>query len=92
MLYVVFYETNPDALDRIEEHFPAHCARWSVYAEAGTLLMIGPFSDVTRGAMGIFTTREAADTFVDGDPFILHGVVRSWRIEEWNEVLGSAGP
>jgi hypothetical protein len=27
--------------------------------------------------MSIFTAREAAEEFVRGDPFVLHGVVRS---------------
>jgi uncharacterized protein YciI len=38
--------------------------------------------------MGIFTTRDAAEEFVNGDPFLIHGVIRSWQIKEWNEVLG----
>jgi uncharacterized protein YciI len=37
--------------------------------------------------MSIFTTREAAEEFVRGDPFVLHGVVGSWTIREWNEAL-----
>ncbi|MGH3198998.1 MAG: ACT domain-containing protein [Streptosporangiaceae bacterium] len=37
--------------------------------------------------MGIFTTREAAEEFVRGDPFVLNGVVRNWTIREWNEAL-----
>jgi uncharacterized protein len=37
--------------------------------------------------MGIFTTGEAAKEFVRGDPFVLHGVVRNWTIQEWNEAL-----
>jgi uncharacterized protein YciI len=39
------------------------------------------------GAMSIFTTRDAAEEFVRGDPFVLHGVVRNWTIREWNEAL-----
>ena len=50
--------------------------------------MIGTFADPQeQGAMAIFTTREAAEEFVAGDPFVLNGVVRSWEIREWNEVL-----
>ncbi len=37
--------------------------------------------------MGTFTTRAAAEEFVRGDPFVLHGVVRNWTIREWNEAL-----
>jgi uncharacterized protein YciI len=85
--YVVRYETNPDELGKAVELFDAHKARWSEYADAGTLLAIGPFSDPTKGALGVFTTREAAEGFVTGDPFVLEGVVASWEVLEWNEVL-----
>jgi uncharacterized protein YciI len=37
--------------------------------------------------MGIFATREAAEEFIKGDPFVLGGVVQSWEIREWNETL-----
>jgi hypothetical protein len=39
------------------------------------------------GSMSIFTTREAAEEFAAGDPFVLNGVVSGWQIREWNEVL-----
>jgi uncharacterized protein YciI len=37
--------------------------------------------------MAIFATREAAEDFVRGDPFVLNGVVRNWQLREWDEVL-----
>jgi uncharacterized protein YciI len=37
--------------------------------------------------MAVFRTREAAEEFVKDDPFVLNGVVRDWRLLEWNEVL-----
>ena len=49
--------------------------------------MIGPFTNVRDGAMGVFTSREAAEEFVGGDPFIGNGVVSDWSIREWNEAL-----
>jgi uncharacterized protein YciI len=52
--------------------------------------MIGPFEDPQDGAMAIFTTREAAEEFAQGDPFVLHGVVANWRINGWNEALTSS--
>jgi amino acid transporter len=62
--------------------------RWREFADRGELLMIGPFANaLADGAMGIFTTRAAAEEFVRGDPFVLHGVVRNWTIREWNEAL-----
>jgi uncharacterized protein YciI len=53
--------------------------------------MIGTFANPQEdGSMAIFTTRDAAEEFAQGDPFVLNGVVRSWHIGAWNEVL--AGP
>ncbi len=50
--------------------------------------MIGTFANPQEdGAMGIFTSREAAEEFARSDPFVLHGVVRRWYIREWNEAL-----
>ena len=35
--------------------------------------------------MSVFTTREAAEGFVAGDPFVLHEVVRRCEVREWNQ-------
>lgn len=34
-----------------------------------------------------FTSCAAAEDFAQGDPFVLHGVVRAWHIHAWNEAL-----
>ena len=86
--YVVFYESADDVASKAPAHYEAHCARLDEFHERGELLMVGTFADPqTQGAMSIFTTREAAEAFVEGDPFVLNGVVRGWEIREWNEVL-----
>jgi hypothetical protein len=42
--------------------------------------MVGRFGDPHRkGSMATFTTREAAEEFVSGDPFALNGVVSGWE-------------
>jgi uncharacterized protein len=93
MKAVVFYESAAGLADKAPLHAAAHRARWREFAERGDLLMIGPFANAQEdGAMGIFTTREAAEEFVRGDPFVLHEVVRNWTIREWNEALVSDEP
>jgi len=87
MRYVLFYEAADDVLSRAPAHFPAHSARLNEFHAAGTLLMVGTFGDPQEGSMAIFTTREAAEEFAQGDPFVLNGVVRNWYVREWNEVL-----
>ena len=49
--------------------------------------MIGPFANPKGGAMEIFTTREAAEAFAAGDPFVTQGAVKSWRILVWAEAI-----
>jgi hypothetical protein len=85
---VMFYETEPEGMARAREHFAAHRARLDAFHARGVLAMAGPFTEHSKGAMGIFTTREAAEEFVAGDPFVVHGVVARWTLQEWNQVLG----
>lgn len=87
--YVVFYESADDMLPKARLLFPAHRARYEGFIKDGTLLMIGTFANPQEdGSMGVFTTREAAEEFVKGDPFVLEGVVKAWHIREWNEAIG----
>ena len=88
MKAVVFYESAPDVVARAPVHMAEHRARWVEFGRRGELLMIGPFANAQEeGAMGIFTTRQAAEEFVRGDPFVLNGVVRNWYIRDWREAL-----
>ena len=86
--YVLLYQPSDDVLEKAPLHFPAHSARLQEFHGEGTLLMVGTFADpVNDGSMAIFTSREAAEAFVAEDPFVVNGVVASWRLLEWNEVL-----
>jgi uncharacterized protein YciI len=87
-LYVTFYETGPDALDLIPVHYPAHKTRVEEFAARGDLLMVGTFADpIEEGSMAVFRSRDAAEEFVAGDPFVTSGAVGNWYLREWNEVL-----
>jgi uncharacterized protein len=86
MKYVLFYKSAEDVAATAPVYFVAHRARWAQFAADGRLLLIGPFSD-RSGSMAVFTTREAAEEFARGDPFVLNGVVRDWWVREWIEAL-----
>ena len=88
MKCILLYEAAPDFMPKVPAHIEAHRALWRQFAQAGTLLMIGPFTDPPAGgALGIFSTRAAAEAFVAADPFVTHGLVARYTIREWNEVL-----
>jgi uncharacterized protein len=80
--YVLFYESGD--LSLAAENFPAHRARYLEFMRRGILLSLGPFTD-RGGSMAVFTSREAAEEFVSGDPFVRHGVVSKWHVREWRE-------
>ena len=88
MKCVLHYETDPKGMDLARQHFPAHRARLDAFHARGELLMVGMFDDPREGALGIYRDREAAERFVQGDPFILHGVVQRWTLKDWNEIYG----
>jgi uncharacterized protein YciI len=81
--YVMFYESGD--LTLAVENFPAHKARYTEFMERGVLLSLGPFAD-RSGSIAVFTSREAAEEFALGDPFVLRGVVSKWYVREWREV------
>jgi uncharacterized protein YciI len=87
--YVVLYESADNVAEKAPLHFGAHWARALEFHTRGDLWLIGTFADAqTEGSMAIFNTREAAEEFVAGDPFVLEGVVRRWELREWTEALG----
>ncbi|HLM04092.1 MAG TPA: YciI family protein [Blastococcus sp.] len=88
MKYVMTYHAVEDFLPLARQHGPAHVARLKEFHARGVLLMVGTMDEPMNGdAMGVFTTREAAEEFVAGDPFVVHGVVASWTVRPWNEIL-----
>ncbi len=88
MKYVMTYRAVEDFLPLAQQHGAAHVDRLHEFHDRGVLLMVGTFDEPMNGeAMGVFTTREAAEEFIAGDPFVLNGVVASWTVRPWNEVL-----
>jgi uncharacterized protein len=85
--YVLLYETKD--LSKAPLHQAAHSARGQEFHERGLLVAYGPFANAQEeGAMAVFTTREAAEEFAAGDPFVLNGVVQTpWQVREWLEAF-----
>lgn len=80
-----YEELGEGGMAKAIEVYPRHSAYAAEFGESGDLLLIGTFADpVADGSMGVFRTREAAERFVAGDPFITEGAVTVWRILDWN--------
>jgi len=52
----------------------------------GKVIGAGPFTD-KDGNLAIFRGREAAERFVEQDPFVLGGLIKSYQIREWADEM-----
>lgn len=85
--FLMIYETTPAGLAKAQALLAAHIDRLDLFQRRGTLLMAGPVMDGSGRAYGVFTSREAADDFMAGDPFMTGGVVERSSVIEWREAL-----
>jgi uncharacterized protein YciI/uncharacterized protein YndB with AHSA1/START domain len=85
--YLMTYETTPESLQKAPANLPSHRERLDEFQRRGKLLMAGPVIDGSGRAFGVFTTKESAEEFIAGDPFVTGGVVTKWSVVEWMEVL-----
>jgi uncharacterized protein YciI len=92
--YVVFFETCydslADAFSKAPEVIAAHQARSKEWHAQGSLLLAGAFRNAPKeplSTMTICTTREAAEEYAKGDPFLLNAMIRSWSIREWTNIF-----
>ncbi len=92
--YVVFMTTKYSSLEQVKREAPedmaAHIARSKQFHEQGRLVMAGAFLDHPEEpvrTMGVLTSREAAEEYAQGDPFLVKGMIREWTIREWANML-----
>ncbi len=89
MRHVLLYDSADDVRSKAPAWLPGHRAHSERFRSDGSLLLIGPFGDPqNQGSMGVFATRQAAEEFARTDPFVLNGVIRRWRVRDWNEATG----
>ena len=60
--------------------------------ERGELLLAGALPDPYDRALLVWTApRDVVERFATTDPYVVHGLVRSWTVREWNVVVGGPG-
>jgi uncharacterized protein YciI len=85
MKAVVIGEPSGASMDRIMAVYPRHKAVVDAFVAREEVIGIGPFTDF--GNMAIFRTRAAAEAFCREDPFILEGIVKSFKIKDWDDKM-----
>lgn len=87
MLFVVIGSRAGKNRDEIMAIYPRHKAFLDQFVARGDVVGVGPFTDANGGNMALFRSREAAEAFAKGDPFLLEGVVKEYQIKEWGDQM-----
>jgi hypothetical protein len=89
MRWVLCYELVDDYLERRAPLREAHLRLAREAHERGELLLAGALADPSDRALLIFAgdSPAAAEAFARADPYVREGLVTSWRVRQWNEVL-----
>lgn len=90
--FLLFYEIASDYLQRRAEFRGAHLEKAWASFERGELVLGGALADPVDGAVLLFKgeTAEVAAAFARVDPYVVKGLVSSWRVREWNTVAGDS--
>jgi uncharacterized protein len=86
---LVSYDYVEDILERRGPFRDEHLARLVAGKEAGWIIAAGALGDPPTGAaIAIAGDDESqAQALIDGDPYVLNGLVTAWRIVPWSVVV-----
>lgn len=88
--FLLFYEVEDDYTERRGEFRGAHLEKaWAAH-QRGELVLGGALADPVDGAVLLFKgqSEEVAASFARADPYVVKGLVKSWRVREWSTVAG----
>lgn len=89
--FLLFYEYVPDYLERRTPLRAEHVALARAAEARGDLFLAGACTD-EGGPLGVLVfaaeARTTAEAFAAADPYVIHGVVHTWRVREWTTVVG----
>lgn len=90
MHLALVYDLVDDYLQRRPEFREEHLALAREARERGELAMAGAFTDPADTALLVWSTEDRAvvEAFAERDPYVRNGLVASWRVREWNVVVG----
>jgi uncharacterized protein len=90
MYLALTYTVADDYLDRRGEFRDEHLELARAARARGELALAGAFADPADAALLVWSTadRSVVEAFVDQDPYVRNGLVTSWRIRDWNVVVG----
>ena len=89
-MLVLIYDLVDDYLDRRAALRADHLSMAQAAHDRGELLLAGAMSDPYDQALLVWSTDDigTVEAFAQADPYVINGLVTSWRVRNWNVVIG----
>lgn len=90
MHYLLCYDLAPDYLERRGEYRDEHLKLAWAAQERGELVLAGACAEPSDLAVLLWQTDQPGiiEQFAKTDPYVIHGLVTTYRIKQWNTVIG----
>ena len=91
MYWLLLYDLVDDYLERRVPLRDEHLGLARAAHDRGALVFGGALEGEPRSAVLLFQGdggEAEAEAFADADPYVREGVVTSWRVRQWNVVVG----
>jgi len=90
MHHILFYDLVDDYLEKRAQFREAHLELASLAHQHGDLVLAGALAEPADAAVFIFrgSSPEPAEAFANFDPYVINGLVKSWRVRRWTTVIG----
>ena len=90
MHYLLFYDVADDYLERRPAHRSVHLKLAWEAVKRGDLVLAGALANPVDGAVFVFQgdSPAVAEEFAKTDPYVMNGLVKSWRVRAWTTVVG----
>ncbi len=85
MFFLLIYDVVEDYVERRAPFRDSHLQLAREYADKGLLVLGGALADPVDQAVLVFEADSMApvEEFIDRDPYVSHGLIRSHRIRPW---------
>ena len=90
MHFLLIYELEDDYLERRQQFRKEHLELAWIASEEGHLIAGGALNDPADRAILLFESDSpsVAEEFAEKDPYVQHGLVKSWTVRQWITVAG----
>jgi len=90
MHYLLFYEVVDGYLEKRAQFRELHMKHAKQAFERGELVLAGALADPVNGAVLVFRgpSEQFAEGFAKADPYVINGLIKSWRVRKWMTVIG----